>query len=129
MGKVKRVLASGHLETPQNPYVGIELCETIHVHMPNYRFELTAQEFEVFAQTVRTAYEKWISMGKPDRAEFAPLAGSYLPKETAYPNRFEIEEQTIPLIHIHMRGLSLRKSLPDFKAFTHVIAEADKALG
>lgn len=95
--------------------------------MPNYRFELTAQEFDVFAQTVRTAHEKWVQMGKPDRAEFVPLAGSYLP-EGVYPNRFEIEEQTIPLIHVHMRGLSIRRSIPDFKAFAKVVEEANEAL-
>ncbi len=128
MGGVKRILASKTIEPPEKS-CKIELCETVHFHMPGFRFELTAQEFDVFARAVQQAFEKWVSLGKPETAEFIPLAGGNTPNETVYPTRFEVEEQAvIPFVHIHVRGLSLRLCIPEFKMFVSVIEEAHKKL-
>ena len=128
MGQVKRILASRVVDSPEGHHCGIELCETVHFHMPGFRFELTSKEFAVFAATVQQAFSKWVSLGMPETAEFIALAGNYMPKETVYPTRFEVEEQTIPSVHIHLRGLSLRQNIPFFKLFAAAIEEADKKL-
>ena len=126
MGKVKRMLSSKkikHLQEKEN-FCGIELCETVHFHMAGFRFELTAQQFEGFAETVAKALQIWVSLGKPATADFKVLAGEYLPDEPVYPDRFDIEEQTIPQIHIHLRGLSFRLNTPEFMEFADAIEEA-----
>lgn len=130
MGQVKKLLASKkikHLEGKDN-FCGIELCETVHFHMAGFRFELTAQQFEVFAQTVAKALQTWISLSKPETAEFKVLAGEYLPGEPVYPDRFDVEEQTIPQVHIHLRGLSYRLNIPDFIEYANTIEEAKNNL-
>lgn len=133
MGKVKRVLASKKLKALQENFCGIELCETVHLHMPDFRFELTTEQFKVFAETVHKALEKWISLGKPDTFPqssdgFIFLAGEHLPGEPVYTDRFEVEEQTIPVVHVHLRGLSIRPSIPEFMEFAEVIWEAKQNL-
>lgn len=130
MGAVKKMLASARVKTPETAFCGIELCETVHFHMADYRFELTVEQFDAFAKTVAEAHEQWIKMGKPKVAEFISLAHRWLPDDNmVYPNRLDVEEQTIPAIHIHLRGLSTRWTIPDFKQYAKVIEEADKALG
>jgi len=129
MGKVKRVLASKKLEPYQGPnYLGIELCETVHVHLPGYRIEFTADQFEAVATTFVRAINEWMEMGAPRSREFELLADAHLPGEPVYNSRFEVEEQTVPSIHIHYRGLSLRMSINDFLEFAKVIGEAKKNL-
>lgn len=128
MGKVKKVLASKRLEPLGESYCGIELCETVHFHMPGFRFELTAEQFEVFAETVNEALAKWVELGKPATADFKVLAGEHLPGKPLYATRLEVEEQTVPAIHVHLRGLSLRPSIPEFVEYAEVIGEAKRNL-
>lgn len=131
MGNVKRVLASKKLKPSKPIFCGIELCETIHIHFgEELRLELDIEQFPVFAETVYQALQKWRSMGKPNTAPdiFFPLAGAHFPSEPVYNDRFEIEEQTVPSIHIHRRGLSIRLNLADFKEYAKVIGEADENL-
>ena len=129
MGKVKRILASRTLKPHKETYCGIELCETVHIHLPGgLRLEFTSEQFEVFAETVSKARQKWIALSKPTTAEFILLAGEHLPGDPVYPTRFEVEEQTVPSIHIHLRGLSIRPSIPRFIEFAEVMEEARKNL-
>ena len=126
MGQVKKMLSSKKIKRlqEQDNFCGIELCETVHFHMAGFRFELTAQQFEGFAETVAKAYQTWVSLGKPATDDFKVLAGAYLPSEPVYPDRFDVEEQTIPQVHIHLRGLSFRLNNPDFIEFADTIGEA-----
>lgn len=129
MGKVKRVLASKKLKPSSPNYCGIELCETVHIHLPDgLRLEYTTEQFKVFAETAHRALEKWVSLGKPITADFILLADAYLPSVPVYQTRFEVEEQTVPTIHIHLRGLSIRRSIPDFIEFADLIQEAKENL-
>jgi hypothetical protein len=56
------------------------------------------------------------------------LADAHLPGSPIYNNRFEVEEQTVPSVHIHYRGLSIRISISDFIEFADVVWEARKNL-
>lgn len=132
MGKVKRILAwaeaSDVRPEPTNPHCGIELCETVHIHMPDFRFELDADGFDKFATLVRQAHAKWIALGRPPTADFISLAVGKIGK-TVYPKRFEVEEQDIvPSTHIHLRGLSIRQTVDEFKNFARVMEEAHRKL-
>jgi len=129
MGKVKRVLASKKL-APFNGlnYCGIELCETVHIHLPGIRVEFPMEQFEAVAVAMTKALEKWRELGKPKTAEFVLLADAHLPGEPVYNTRFEVEEQTVPSIHIHYRGLSIRGSISDFIEFADIVCEARKNL-
>jgi hypothetical protein len=111
-------------------YCGIELCETVHFHMPGFRFELDLGQFESFARAMARAYENWLKMGKPgvDPERFILLGDCHMPGEPVYNTRFDIEEQTIPSVHIHLRGLSIRKSIQDFIEFANAVWEARKNL-
>lgn len=133
VGKVKRILAWTEASnirpapTP-NSVCGIELCETVHFHMPDFRFELTADGFDKFATLVRQAHAKWVALGRPPEAEFISLAVGKI-GDTVYPHRFEIEEQDIiPSTHIHFRGLSIRQTIDEFKNLAHVVEEAHRKL-
>lgn len=129
MGKVKKILVSRKLEPSSQNYCGIELCETVHIHLPDgIRLEFDVEQFKVFAETNYNALQKWIELGKPATAEFILLADGYLPGTPIYQGRFEIEEQTIPTVHIHIRGLSIRRSIPKFKEFADDVAEAKRNL-
>jgi len=92
--------------------------------MPGFRFELDAQQFQAFAELMRKALAKWMALGQPLTAEFEVLAGGYLPGLPVYADRFDVEEQVVPTIHIHLRGLSIRPSIHDFVMFANVIEEA-----
>jgi len=131
MGKVKRILASQKL-IPEKPiFCGIELCETVHIHLGSeVRLELDIEQFKVFAETLYKALQKWRSIGKPTAKPniFKVLAGAYFPSEPVYNNRFEIEEQTVPSIHIHRRGISYRFSTSDFLIYANIVMEAKKNL-
>jgi len=129
LGKVKRILASKKLGSSSPNKCGIELCETVHFHLPDgIRLEFTVGQFEVIAETFYNALQKWIELGKPTTAEFIPLANGNLPGVPVYPSRFVIEEQTIPTVHTHLRGLSIRRTIPDFKEFVDVFTEAKQNL-
>lgn len=127
MGKVKRILSAKYLIPYEGlNYCGIELCETVHIHLPGFRVEFNAEQFEAIAAAMTRAHEKWKKLGKPDSAEFELLADAHLPGNPIYNNRFEVEEQTSPDVHIHYRGLSIRISIPDFIQFAEAIEEARK---
>ena len=128
MGQVKRILAAKQVNPLPDNYCGIELCETVHIHLPGYRLEFNTANFEVLADVIHRAWQNWIAHGKPSTAEFIALAGHHFPSDPVYPNRFEVEEQTIPAIHIHLRGLSIRSSIPAFIEFAEVIEEAKRNL-
>lgn len=131
MGKVKRILASKKLKPEKPIFCGIELCETVHIHLGSeIRLEFDIEQFKVFAETLYQALQKWRSIGKPATEPdiFYVLAGAYFPSDPVYNNRFEIEEQTVPSIHIHRRGLSIRLNLQDFKDYAKVVEEAHKNL-
>ena len=59
MGAVKKVLCERELEALPSSYVGIELCETVHLHVPGFRWELTLQQFLEFAEIIRVAVKHW----------------------------------------------------------------------
>jgi len=96
--------------------------------MPGFRFELDAQQFQAFAELMQKAHAKWMALGQPLTAEFKLLAGGYLPRAPVYADRFDVEEQTVPTVHVHLRGLSIRRSIADFIAFAKVIEEAKNNL-
>jgi len=130
LGKVKKVLASKEIEPVETNYVGVELCETVHVHMPGFRFELTLEQFKKYALIFARALETWRAMGEPeeDGDDFKLLGDGYLPGEPVYNTRFEIEEQIIPSVHLHIRGLSIRLLTPKFIRFAEMIYDASQNL-
>ena len=79
MGLVKKILKKSEIVGVTN-YVGIELCETIHFHMPGFRFELTEEQFKDFHDVVSRGYEKWRNSGfEPcEEDKFVVLASKYL---------------------------------------------------
>ena len=128
LGKVRKVLVSKKIEGVDANYVGVELCETVHFHLPGFRWETTLAQLEKFAEILGRAVANWKLMGspKPDGDDFKLLADGYLPGEPVYNTRFEIEEQTIPLIHLHVRGLNLRWSIPTFKEYARLFGVASE---
>lgn len=128
MGKIKKVLASANIEKPASTYLTIELCETIHVHTPTFRWELTLPQLLITAKIFGSAVKVWEMSNKPQCNPnlFLPLSGDYLLTPPPYQNRLVIEQQTIPSIHIHFRGLSLRMTIPEFKQFAQKIKEANE---
>lgn len=132
MGNVKKVLATKNLKPVEPIFCGIELCETVHIHLgSDFRFDLDLEQFQVCAETLHEALQKWISLGKPPLSQdgFTVLAGKHLPSEPVYNTRFEVEEQVVPSVHIHRRGLSLRFSIPEFLEYVDVLVEAKRNLG
>ena len=128
LGKVRKVLASKRLEPLPNNYVGVELCETVHVHMPGFRFELTLEQFIKYADILSKAKENWNVMGCPkeDGDDFKLLGGGYLPGEPVYNTRYEVEQQVIPSVHLHMRGLSIRFPITKFVEEAEMLYYASK---
>lgn len=130
LGAVKKVLVSKKLEPLDANYVGVELCETVHVHMPGFRFELTLEQFIQFARIFTRSLENHKAMGEPkeDPDGFILLGDGYLPGDPVYNTRFEVEEQTIPMVHLHIRGLNLRWSIQEFMEFVELFGVASKNL-
>ena len=130
LGAVKKVLVSKVLEPLEANYVGVELCETVHFHLPGFRLEYTLPQLVKFSEILVRAVENWKKMGcpKPDGDGFVLLADGYLPGEPVYNTRFEVEEQTIPLIHLHIRGLNLRWPIQTFKEYVELFGVASENL-
>lgn len=130
LGKVKKHISTEIPAIPESAHTcGIELCETVHIHMPKFRFELTTSQFEAFANYLWEALEKWRRLGKPNTFPygsngFVQLSGGPLPSEPIYPTRLEIEQHEVPLFHVHVRNLRISLNEEEFTKFADVMRRA-----
>jgi len=135
MGKIKKVLAHATLEprsiTPNS--VWVDLCENVHIHFRNYRFDMGVEEFAHFMAAMRAIYKPAeYAMEEVKYEEGDPnilkqlLYDVAIPHQSKYyPNRFVIEHNRDDTYHVHYRDFRLHVSKDEFedmaKAFVNAL--------
>lgn len=138
MGKIKKVLAMDELPirriTPNAMWT--DLCENVHLHYRNFRFDFSEVEFSVFRSAMNhlgkaveyCANEYKYEEGDPNflvQQEFH----HYLENNSKYyPNRFTIELQRDDTVHIHYRDLRIHFELDEFKKIAKLFAKSIEQL-
>lgn len=124
MGKIKRVLALEELE-PRSLTANLvwsDLCEDIHLHHRNIRFDFSMTEWSHLRAMMhscgisieRLIEEKEYEEGDPN---FLIQAIYDVPVKTDseyYPNRFVIEENQDNTVHIHYRDVRIHLTHSEF---------------
>jgi len=134
MGKIRKVLAQEKIEPRYITADKIwgDLCEDIHLHYRNIRFDFSALEWANFRAAINH-----IGMGleytieKYDYKEGDPnfLVSVYYntPVSTDtkyYPNRVVVEFQRDNTVHFHYRDVRLHWTLPEFLQIARMFTEA-----
>jgi len=138
MGNCKKVLYEGELEnrtiTPSSMWG--DLCETIHVHIRNTRYDFSKREFDNLYNAL-TILKEGVAKGI---AEYGWEPGHHdllisydngvrLDKSSDYyANRLKIELEKQDDVHLHMREFRLHLRKSEFKQFAKAIAESLKVL-
>lgn len=106
MGRIIYILKKREIPKPElNNRFTVEMCENIHVHYRNFRFEFTQDEFLHILRLVRTLDEDKIKAFKYSEYLFEPLIEDYgLPDETFFDKRLQIERQKEGHYHLHYRN-------------------------
>lgn len=134
MGKIKRQLALKDLNprcvTPNHLYM--DLCEDVHIHYRNIRFDMTVKEWALFIamlNQIQVAADQVMTQTKYQEGD-PNFMMQIMPKNTLcadseyFPNRLSIEWQEGNTIHIHYRDLRLDLDFNEFLIFAKAMGEA-----
>lgn len=91
MGAIREILAKVELPPPElgfNPEkesfclpFSVELREDVHIHWQDIRIEMTAADFDEFAQAISRAHRLWVEDGKPETLEGVKFYGAWPAEE------------------------------------------------
>lgn len=135
MGDIKKLLAHEQLEprsiTPNALWV--DLCENVHIHFRNIRFDMSIKEFCQFMAGMHNlwkAAEQQIEIGKfeegdPNILNHMRFNEAFSNSSDYYPNRFLVEWNKDGTYHIHYRDLRLHLSQDEFEDFQRAFRNAE----
>jgi hypothetical protein len=152
MGWIEKLLASTDIKPNSDIYPdfhSIERCENFHIHWRNLRLVLDEDEWEVYCNSIWSAYQKWCSQGKPSPVEQpdkedpnkkdTKVPPSYLHRGKVKPTHGElstelaIEKQVDQhyaknAVHFHYKSLRLDLSVDEFLLLAEEFSKAADVL-
>jgi hypothetical protein len=90
--------------------LSVDLCENIHVHYQNLRFEFSREEFMCLWEAVAG-----LDLDRLPVFGFGTLCSSVLPAATEWDDRLQLEEQVEGHYHLHYRNLRV-----EFRDFAEI---------
>jgi len=141
MGFTRKVLASKKLDDKSVFYsdkFAIELAESLHIHIRNFRIEFSLEEWTLFVKAVIQSWYKYWQFGKPwylhpkdnlklFQTKIDPVAGNG--KDTALKNDIKIELQEFAdSIHFHFRNVRYEFTIDEFLEFSSKIGKARESI-
>lgn len=108
MGDIKEVIFKSSIQEPlQNRRITVELCENVHLHYRNLRLEFPKEEFLLILRKLKSLDEKEIDEFAYGEGLKFLINDHDLPEKTEFNDRFQIEEQTNGLHHIHYKNMRI----------------------
>jgi hypothetical protein len=139
MGRIKKVLAMGEVEPRYLTAHGMwtDLCENVHLHYRNIRFDFSETEFALFrsamnnlGMAVEHCTEQYeYKEGDPNFLVQQSFNTPLKSDSEYYPNRVSIELQRDNTVHLHYRDLRLHFTLEEFKQIARLFKLALNLLG
>lgn len=136
MGDIKKVLAMKDIapRVISSETVWADLCEDIHLHIRNIRFDFSELEWAHFRAAINTlgitveriAVEKKYKEGDPNYLIQARYDVPIKANTAYYPNRVLIELNRDNTVHFHYRDLRLHWSSEEFDRIADMFIEAKK---
>jgi len=134
MGNIKKVLAMKDIASRQisSTTVWADLCENIHLHIRNIRFDFSELEWAHFRAAINSlgiivekiAVEKKYKEGDPNYLIQARYDVPINANTTYYPDRVLIELNRDNTVHFHYRDLRLHFALEEFDKIADLFIEA-----
>jgi hypothetical protein len=130
MGKIKKMLAAEIIE-PRSITAGsiwTDLCENVHLHYRNNRFDFSEMEFSVFRAAInslgkaveKNAIENQYREGDPNFLIQQIFNAPLKTDSEYYSNRATIELQKDNTVHFHYRDLRLHWTTTEFLAIANM---------
>lgn len=139
MGKIKKVLAAAKIEPRTITASGLwtDLCENIHLHYRNIRFDFSEDEWARMRGAVNgcglqmeyAAQDKDFREGDPNFLMQFIFNHGVRSDSDYYSDRFLIELQRDNTVHIHYRDLRLHLTVGEFKTISQAFLDAMVNLG
>ena len=134
MGAIKKVLSGETLEVRSVTPQGIwgDLCENIHLHFRNIRFDFSMKEWAAFACAVNNIQkglefsieENKYEEGDPNFLIQVMFNTPVAPDSEYYSNRSMIELQKDNTVHFHYRDTRIHMSRTEFEQIAKQFVEA-----
>ena len=134
MGKIKKVLACGEIgpRTVTPNAIWTDLCENVHLHYRNNRFDFSEMEFAHFRAAInncgkaleKSSIENNYREGDPNFLIQQMFNTPLKPDSDYYTNRVVIELQRDHTVHFHYRDLRLHWSKDEFEKIADMFIEA-----
>ena len=136
MGYTREILANKQLDDKSVFYTDsfkIEIAESIHIHLRNFRLCFSAEEWKLFAKGIFLSYVRWWLKGKPRyqptshnwklfQGKIHPIAGG---GESIIKNDIQIElSQFTDYIHLHFRNTRYEFTVDEFLEYSEEILKA-----
>ncbi len=152
MGWIEKTLSDTDIEPSSDIYSdfhSIERCENFHIHWRNTRLVLDEEEWELYCNSMWSAYQKWCSQGKPSPVELpckddpnkkdTKVKPNYLyngkvkPTHGELPTELAIEKQIDQdyaknMVHFHYKSLRLDLSVDEFLIIAEEVSKAADVL-
>lgn len=137
MGYTREVLAEKKLDDKSVFYTEsfkIEVAESIHIHLRNFRLCFSIEEWKTFAKGVFTSYFRWWLKGKPGyqptshnwklfQGKIPPVAGQG--EDSVLKNEMLVElSQFTDYIHLHFRNTRYEFTVDEFLEYADQITGA-----
>tara|TARA_B100000315_G_scaffold255110_1_gene297659 strand:+ start:132 stop:854 length:723 start_codon:yes stop_codon:yes gene_type:complete len=134
MGFTKKVLSKKELDEKSVFYSDkfqIELCESFHIHIRNFRLEFSIEEWKSFAKGIIYSYLRWFRLGKPGYIspndnitlhyeKINPVAG--FGEDSVLENTMRIElQQFTDYIHFHFRTSKYEFTVDEYLEFAEQV--------
>lgn len=134
MGAIKKVLSGKEIEPRYITAQGLwgDLCEDIHLHYRNVRFDFSMEEWATFACAVNNIQkgleysieENKYKEGDPNFLVQVMFNTPLKSDSSYYPNRSLIELQRDNTVHFHYRDLRLHWTKTEFETIAKQFIEA-----
>jgi len=138
MGHIRRLLALGEIEprTLTSNMIWTDLCENVHLHYRNLRFDFSEKEFAAWraanhnlGMAVEHSADKYkFREGDPNFLVQQMFDHPLESNSDYYPNRMSIELQKDNTVHVHYRDLRLHLTLSEFNNIADLFYEATAEL-
>lgn len=139
MGEIKKVLYHKDIKKRKVEPKGIwsDLCENLHLHFKNYRFDFSTREWDKFCHNLFSIYNLSCKIAQKINYKEYKNGGSQTDTLTIstknpyshsdyYPDRFVIEWQQDNTFHIHYREFRLHLSEKEFDDIADGFIKAQK---
>jgi len=134
MGKIKKLLASGHVpyRTITPTALWTDLCENIHIHYRNLRLDLSETEFAKWRGGIHSlglrmeeqAEADNYKEGDPNYLVHMMYNNPFSHDSDYYPNRVTIEYERDNTVHFHYRDLRIHMTNEEFLIVADMFVEA-----